>query len=88
MSGGGKIIEKTPVTIEDGKTVVRYWLMNEYRPGWYDEICIYAEPSDDEPQIGETIWWGAERAIYFGPNDSKQLVRVGYSFSPERAGAR
>lgn len=79
MSGGGKIIEKKPVTTEEGKEVIRYRVMSEYRPGWYDEIHVLAEPSDDEPQIGESIVWGGEQVIYFGKGENKRLVKVGYS---------
>jgi hypothetical protein len=83
MSGGGKIIEKRPMTLQDGKEVVRYHVMSEYRPGWFDETCVCAEPAEDEPQLGEAIWWGGEQVIYFGPNDSKRLTKVGYSSTPE-----
>lgn len=83
MSGGGKIIEKRPMTLQDGKDVIRYHVMDEYRPGWFDETCVYADPADEEPKLGEAIWWQSG-AIYFGPHDSKRLTKVGYSFSPER----
>lgn len=82
MSGGGKIIEKRPVRLDDGSEVVCYHVMSEYRPDWFDETCVYAKPADDEPQIGEAIWWGGEQQIYFGANDSKRLTKVGYSFNP------
>jgi hypothetical protein len=85
MSGGGKIIEKRPMTLTDGKEVVRYHVIHEYRPDWFDETCVFAEPSDEEPKIGESIMWGGEQTIYFGQNDSKRLTKVGYSFTPECA---
>lgn len=82
MSGGGKIIEKTPMTLDGGKDVVRYHVMSEYRPDWFDETCVYAEPADEEPQLGEGIMWGGEQVIYFGHNEAKRLTKVGYSFTP------
>lgn len=85
MSGGGKIIEKRPMTLESGKEVVLYHVMTEYRPDWFDEICVCAEPSDDEPKLGDDITWGGEQIIFFGSNDSKRLTKVGYSFTPECA---
>ena len=70
------------MTLDDGRQVIRYHVMSEYRPDWFDETCVYAEPADDEPQIGEAIWWGGEPLIFFGPDDAKRLTKVGYSFSP------
>jgi hypothetical protein len=80
MSGGGKIIEKLRMTLASGKKVVRYHVMTEYRPDWFDETCVYAEPSAKEPQLGESIVWGADKLIHFGTADS--LTKVGYSFRP------
>lgn len=80
MSVGGKIIEKMPVTLEDGRNVIRYHVIDEYRSEWFDETCVYAEPSDDEPQLGDEIWWQAG-LIYFD-GDRKHLRKVGYSFTP------
>lgn len=76
MSGGGKIIEKAP-----GKNVVRYLVMSEYRLGWFDETFVNALPAEDEPALGDTIWWGGGNLIYWGENDSKNLVKVGFSWS-------
>ncbi|MBB4063633.1 hypothetical protein [Gellertiella hungarica] len=87
MSGGGNIIEKLAMTLEDGRQVVRYHVISQYRPGWFDETYVYAEPSEDEPQLGEALWWGGEQTIYFGANDSKRLTKVGYSFSPDARAA-
>ena len=82
MSGGGKIIEKCPMRLpESGRDVIRYWVIDNYPPIHPDETCVYAEPADDEPLEGEAIWWGGGREIYWGPNDKKRLVKVGYSFS-------
>ncbi|MGR9384890.1 hypothetical protein [Rhizobium leguminosarum] len=83
MSGGGKIIEKRPMTLSDGKEVIRYHVISQYRPDWFDETYVCAEPADDEPKLGEEIWWGGDKTIWFGPNDSKSLVKVGYSFTPK-----
>lgn len=80
MSVGGKIIEKVPKTLEDGRHVIRYWVVDEYRPGWFDETCVYAEPSESEPRLGDEIWWQAGK-IYFDA-DKQQLTKVGYSFNP------
>lgn len=85
MSGGGQIIEKKQmVLVDDGERieVVRYWLVSDANRSWPDEICVYAKPQADEPSEGETIWWGGGKEIYWGPNDSKRLVKVGYSFVP------
>lgn len=84
MSVGGKIIEKVPYRFPEGaKNCVRYRVMDEYRPGWFDETFVCAEPADDEPQLGDEIWWQSGK-IYFA-NDSKSLVKVGFSWSPGRA---
>lgn len=85
MSGGGSIVEKKPMTLEDGTNVVCYHVMYQYRPDWFDETCVYAEAAEDEPQLGEQIWWGGEQTIYFGPQDNKRLKKIGYSFTPECA---
>lgn len=90
MAGGGKIIEKIGYRMHVGATTadsVRYRVMSEYRPGWYDETYVCAEPADDEPQLGDTIWWGAGSEIYWGENDSKRLVKVGFSWSADRLAA-
>lgn len=79
MSGGGNIIEKRIVRLEDGREVVRYWLLTGEHD---DELCVYAEPQDDEPGMGDAIWWGGGEAIYWGPNDGKRLRKVGFSFRP------
>lgn len=83
MSGGGKIIEKQPMTLESGIDVVRYHVMTEYRKDWFDETYVYAKPAEEEPSLGEDIMWGAEQTIFFGKNETKKLTKVGYSFSPK-----
>lgn len=80
MSGGGKIVEKRPMTISGVGDVVRYLVMTEYRPGWFDETYVLAKPADDEPQLYEAIWWGGGQVIYFGENDKRHLEKVGYSY--------
>lgn len=88
MSGGGTIIEKLPMVLTDvdhpsfRKDVVRYWLSEKRGGSWPDETCVYAEPQEDEPEVGEAIWWGAAQEIIWGDGDSKRLKKVGYSFSP------
>lgn len=92
MSGGGAIIEKRAMTLTDSeapgwsKEVIRYWLLDS-SGHTHDETFVMAEPADDEPQVGEVIWWGGGRDIYWGPNDTKRLVKVGYSTAarPEEA---
>jgi hypothetical protein len=81
MSVGGKIIEKRLMTI-DGTEVLRYLVMHEYRPDWFEETYVYAKRAEEEPKLGEAIWWQAG-TIYFGQNDSKRLAKVGYSFKRE-----
>jgi len=82
MSGGGNILEREMVTLpETGLTVVRYRVMSEYRPNWFDETFVYALPQEDEPDLGDAIWWGGDKNIYWGPNDSKRLTKVGNSWS-------
>lgn len=84
MSGGGAIIEKHPMNVVAGNhpgkstDVIRYHVMD---PKYGDETYVMAIPQDDEPALGETIWWGADPVIYFGPNDSKRLTKVAYSWS-------
>jgi hypothetical protein len=75
MSGGGKIIEKALVKLQSDREVIRYWVMDGS-----DEVCVYAEPAADEPQLGDSIMWGGEQVIYFGPDECKRLTKVGYSF--------
>jgi hypothetical protein len=84
MSGGGKIIEREAMTIPgNGQSVVRYRVMTEYRSNWFDETFVYALPQEDEPGLGEAIWWGGGTTIYWGPNDSKRLAKVGYSWGAD-----
>lgn len=89
MSGGGKIIEKHPMNIVAGTypgkptDVIRYRVMSEYRPGWFDEEFVMALPQEDEPQLGDTIWWGGGQVIFCGSNDSNRLTKVGYSWSAD-----
>jgi hypothetical protein len=89
VSGGGTIIEKRRMTLTDSdapsfrEDVVRYWLLTGES---YDELIVYAKPQDDEPEVGERIWWGGAQTIFWGPDDKKQLAKVGYSISPEHMG--
>ena len=77
MSGSGIIIEKQFVTIEAYGRVVRYRVVD--RKASRDEYTM-AGSANEEPSPGETMWWNADW-IYFGPNDSKRLTRIGFSWS-------
>jgi len=82
MSGGGKLIEILRMRLpETGREVVRLWVVGTAygSPGMNDETCVYAEPQDSMPAIGDTIWWGGGRWIKFD-GDRQELVKVGYSF--------
>lgn len=81
MSGSGKVIEKYLETI-DGKDVLRYRVMSEYRPDWFDETFVRGERDGEEPRIGETIEWLGEW-IYFAKG-AKKIKKVGYSWSADR----
>ena len=75
---GGRIIEVQPMRlVETGVPVVRLWVMDQHDT----ETCVYAREQDDMPSLGDEVWWQAMK-IYFGPNDSKHLDKVGFSFSP------
>lgn len=76
MSVGGRLIEILPMTCpEDGASVVRLWVTD--RNG--DETCVYAEPQDSLPGLGEEVWWQCRR-IYFD-GDRQHLTKVGFSFA-------
>lgn len=80
MSVGGWIIEIKPMAVEyeDGTQVdvIRIWCMD--RNG--TETCVYAEPAERLPGLGEEVWWQSGK-IYFG-DDKHILKKIGYSFSP------
>lgn len=81
MSGGGIILEKMPYRFRDsGEDCIRYRVMSEYRKGWFDETFVCAAPSDDEPEVGETIWWGGGAQIRWGEGDKNTLRKVGFSW--------
>lgn len=79
MGVGGKIIEMQPMRIVAGEhpgkeqDVVRIAVLDGQ-----DEICVYAEPAETMPKLGEAIWWQAGK-IYFD-NDRRTLRKVAYSF--------
>lgn len=75
MSVGGRLIEILPMTLDDGDSVIRLWVVD--RQG--DETCVYSEPQDVMPELGDDIWWQCGR-IYFD-RDRQHLKKVGYSFS-------
>ncbi len=82
MSGGGKLIEILPMRLESGRDVLRLWVIDARHcsPGFGAETCLYAEPQESLPALGDTIWWGGERWIMFD-NDRQQMTKVGYSFA-------
>ena len=82
MSVGGKLIETVPTRLEDGRLVVRLWVIatNAGGPGVHDELCVYAEPQDDLPSLGDNVWWQGGK-IYFD-GERRHLRKLGYSFSP------
>ncbi|WP_107351958.1 hypothetical protein [Methylobacterium sp. Leaf361] len=81
MSVGGRLIEILPMRLPDsGTDVLRLWVVakNAGGPGVHDEICVYAEPQENLPKLGDEVWWQGRR-IYFD-GDRQHLVRIGYSF--------
>jgi hypothetical protein len=81
MSVGGRLIEILPMRLEDGRDVLRLWVVDcpHGAPGFNDETCVYVEPQESLPAIGDQVWWQAGR-IYFD-GDRQHLVKVGYSFA-------
>lgn len=81
MSVGGRLIEILPMRLpESGRDVVRLWVVDRpYSPGGIgDETCVYAEPAEIMPKLGEVVWWQSGR-IYFD-QDRRELKKVGFSF--------
>lgn len=76
MSVGGHIIEITDYRLETGRIVKRLWVVDRT---YGDETCVYAEPADIMPQLGDEIWWQSGK-IYFD-KDHRYLTKVGYSFA-------
>jgi hypothetical protein len=85
MSVEGRLLEITPHRFDDGHEVLRLWVVatNAGGPGVHDEVCVYAEPQESLPAIGDSVWWQSGR-IYFD-NDRQHLKKVGYSFSAPSA---
>lgn len=86
MSGGGVIQSKEPARVLAGTIVyaamtdvVRYSVRDRHN----DLTGVMAHAANEEPDIGDEIWWGADPVIYWGPNDTKRLVKIGYSWTPE-----
>ncbi len=81
MSVGGRIIEIQPMQITAGihpgrkQDVVRIAVMDRH-----DETCVYAEPAEFMPKLGDEIWWQGDR-IFFD-NDRRWLKKIAYSFTP------
>ena len=80
MSIGGRIIEIRRMTVPQDSgapaDVVRLWCVD--RDG--NEICVYAEPQDDMPALGDNVWWHGGK-IYFD-GERRHLHKLGYSFGP------
>lgn len=81
MSVGGRLIEILPVRLKSGRDVVRLWVVDRpYSPGGIgDETCVYAEPQESMPKLGDTIWWQSGQIMFDG--DRQTLRKVGYSFA-------
>jgi len=82
MSVGGRLIDITPVRMsETGREVVRLWVVatNAGGPGVHDETCVYAEPQENMPALGDEIWWQSGWIMFDG--DRQTLRKVGYSFA-------
>lgn len=80
MSVGGYLIEMRPMRLpETGRDVVRLWCMDRHG----DEVCVYAEPQDSMPKLGDQVWWTCGRILF--DNDRQHLRKVGYSFSAGHA---
>lgn len=81
MSVGGRLIEVLPVRLESGRDVVRLWVVDRAHgsPGMNDETCVYAEPQDSMPAIGDEIWWQSGQIMFDA--DRQKLRKVGYSFA-------
>lgn len=85
MCVGGKLIEILPMKLSDGRDVVRLWVFDPPRhPGGVgDEACVYAEPQESMPRLGEGVWWQGGQIMFDG--DRQTLRKIGYSFSPRHA---
>lgn len=76
MSVGGRLIDMTPMRLaESGRAVVRLWVVDSYSA----EVCVYAEPQESMPALGDEIWWQSGRIMF--DRDRQTLRKVGYSFS-------
>ncbi len=82
MSVGGRLIEILPMRLESGREVVRLWVLDPpRRPGGAgDETCVYAEPQESMPRLGDNIWWQGGQIMFDG--DRQTLRKVGFSFPP------
>lgn len=83
MSVGGRLIDIQAVRLEDGRAVVRLWVVDRAHgsPGMNDETCVLAEAQQSMPKIGDEIWWQGARILFDG--DRQSLRKVGYSFRPQ-----
>ena len=73
MSVGGKIIGKKSSTTDGDQSVIIYTVEDSG-----DTTSVMAKPSDNEPGVGDTIWWQGHK-IYWD-NDRQVLEKVGFSF--------
>lgn len=76
---GGRVIEINHVH-RGGRVLVRLWVID---PKSVDELCVYAEPAEVMPKVGDEVWWQAGK-IYFD-RDRRHLRKVAYSFRPGEA---
>jgi hypothetical protein len=76
MSVGGHLIDITHMRLpQSGRDVVRLWVVDSYLA----EVCVYAEPQESMPALGDEIWWQSGRIMFDG--DRQTMCKVGYSFS-------
>ena len=68
---GGWIID-----IWHGRQKVRLWCVDRHG----DELCVYVEPFEDGPGLGDEIWWQCGRVMF--DRDRRTLRKIGYSFRP------
>jgi hypothetical protein len=77
MSVGGTIILITPVTLEGGKEVIQFTVVDSTHRD--DITSVYAEPQKSMPGLREQIWWQGKQIFFDG--DRQTMTKVGYSFS-------
>jgi hypothetical protein len=79
---GGKVIEVRSVRVGDSdREALRIWVISQRND---DELAVYAEVSNDQPAIGEEVWWQGGKIFFDG--DKKSINKIGYSFDPRAKG--